>query len=71
MRVALRHRQGLMAHQFLQCPDVHSPHSQMRSISMPQVVEPKISDARLLACRSEAVFDIPDVVAVPISENIA
>jgi len=43
----------------------------MRSVGMAQVVEPKISDARLPASRSKGMFDIPDVPAIPIAENIA
>ena len=37
---------------------------------MPQIVEPKITDARPPARRSEAMLYIPNVPAVPIAENI-
>lgn len=43
----------------------------MRGVGMPKIVEPKVGYARLLARRSEAVLNVPDVPAVPIPENIA
>ena len=70
MRVALSHGQCLMAQQFLQGPNVHALHGQMRSVGMTQVVEPEVNDARPPARRSEAMLDIPHVPAVPVSENI-
>ncbi len=59
-----------MAQQFLQGPNMHSPHGQMRSVGVPQVVEPEVRDA-FSACRSEAVLNVPDVSSVPIPENVA
>jgi hypothetical protein len=60
-----------MAQQFLKRPDVHFPHSQMRSVGMAQVAKPKVRDARLPARRCETVFNIPDMPAILIPENIA
>jgi hypothetical protein len=37
----------------------------MRSIGVPQVVEPKVREARLPASRSEAMLNIPEVPAIP------
>jgi len=35
----------------------------MAGIGVPQIVEPKISDARLPARRSKAMLDVPDMSA--------
>jgi hypothetical protein len=37
----------------------------MAGIGMPQVVEAEVRDARLFACRREAVLDNPEVPAIP------
>ncbi len=70
MGISLGHGQRFMAQQFLQGPNVHSLRGQMTGVGMAQIVEPKITDASLSACRSEAVLNIPDVPPVPIPENI-
>ena len=57
-----------MAQQFLQRPDMHAPHGQMAGVGVPQVVEPKISDACLPASRSEAMLNVRDGLAI--AENI-
>jgi len=68
--ITLGHGQCFVTQQFLQCSNVHAPHCQMAGVGVPQIVEPKIRNARLPARRSEAVHYIPDVPAVPIAENI-
>jgi hypothetical protein len=71
MGIPLRHGQRFVAQQFLQRPDVNSPHGQMAGVGVPQVVEPKIINPRLSASRGEAMLNVPDVPAVPIAEKIA
>jgi hypothetical protein len=71
MRIALGHGQRLVAQQFLQLPNVHSPHGQMAGVGVPEIVKPEVRDPCLPARRSEAVLYIPDVAALPIPENIA
>ncbi len=57
-----------MAQQFLQGADMHSPHGQVRSVGMVQIVKAEIIDARPPASRSEAVLNVRNRFAVP--ENI-
>jgi hypothetical protein len=52
-------------------PECEPPHDQTAGIGVPQVVEPEVRDARLLARRSEAMLNIPDVPGVTIPENIS
>ncbi len=49
---------------------MHSPHSQMGSVGMPQVMETEIGNGCPPASRSEAVLNIPHVPPVPFPENI-
>jgi len=71
MGIALGHCQGLVARQFLQRPDVHSPHGQMRSVGVPKIVEPEICDPRIPARQCKGMLDVPDVPAVSLAPEEA
>jgi hypothetical protein len=57
VRIALGHRQCLVAHQILHGSDIDPAHHQPRRERVPQVVPPEVSDASPLQCRREDAVD--------------